>query len=1340
MMIAHVLARRGHDVYFVTNNTPVFADDLAPISDNNPVRVIVTNNDFDVLPDGRFDAVFVAPQMSFLPRFYKSAVRFAREAHAGLFLINYESPNWFNALSPVKRSEHKWREWLYIAKEGACIVSSARESDKFARDFYTDLPLEADFTVWQPAINTVACDASQDQRREKLIILFSRPSDRHKGGGDIKDLIGPELHGYKVGIVIGNPQQSESFLHDLRLHGEKHGVGIEPFFNITDRQKFALLKRASAIVFPSYFEGYGYPPMEALAADVPCVAYDLPVLRENCGDRIRYAPVGNVTALREQLVEALRSPAAKTSKDPHVRALTNVDDRGAALEHVIQAYLAKISGRSINSREIQDGFRLSAASTIKVSGRTHVTFTAALRERLTGAAVASGKVKSVQYFSRGWSPEGWRYCFFLSMVPGAGVQELADASISLQVQGASIGMELSLSGVRISKGRVPWLSPKTYRLKKIARSGHRALLSGWAFPQQAYDGLYLMDEDGAVISLNTALKDDGYKGLFAAGANNYGFMSDTVDMAGFRVGAMRLIALREDRIIGKGRVNATAMMASATPLTFLGADQKNSVEMPDQSTSNRPQSEHNFGAAFVKLKGHALTSLSPTIASPLIRRGSLVASIQSTAERNLPRVVRGFSRTGAIAHKPDLDLNRVKWALSEASYIEDTGEINVKGWVSTPDNTRIEVWGGDMNLLGIAQVGYPRPDVARELKNKSRDDFGFVFSVPFEGDLEDGIMIRLFHDGRLLAQKLVRNLLVKPSQGLRVDDCLFDSKWNMLWMRGTFKTAGAELEGLEVLQGTNVLAEAAIEERLQAATGRSFRWRVESIVAAPVQPGERLTLRVRLNDSPPSKISYVVPNREHWEQGIAVPDGHFHYSVTGNGIHTVLSGARVAPGTGQTILLLVHNLNAPERGEKRRALEAVRRELNSNGVELILLHHSKSPSGCNIPEINFFDPRLEILCNAETDAAELIDPETLNYAQRMLYGFTFALNRRPKSWDDIQTQTTDELRKVATVTRLLQPSMLLLWHQWNSLMILGKAVADTRSLPVAIVHEGMLPGTMTIDSRGMMAESESLGAFLDADDGNNSPFLDHARYAIGEIRTKNLDRKPHAGTPGALQIVRNLKEKGVKTVFYAGVNDWQSGNLPADHERAKLHSPFFKDTLEGLEALLKTADRHDFVVLYKPHPNLFPRPLEMQHDRLVYVREANSTECLQLVDAVATLFSSLAYISLAHGVPTVLMGRNTLSNVHAAYELGSYPDLDACLADALAATDLGQRLTRYESHVAALLKNDLFPYGEKTDFSMLTYKDAAERITDIMNRLCGPTAASPQWDHAVAYLQKASSS
>lgn len=66
---------------------------------------------------------------------------------------------------------------------------------------------------------------------------------------------------------------------------------------------------ASCLAFPSIYEGFGLPPVEALACGVPVVASDLPVTREVLGDAARLVPTGDDDALAEALRIELNAPA-----------------------------------------------------------------------------------------------------------------------------------------------------------------------------------------------------------------------------------------------------------------------------------------------------------------------------------------------------------------------------------------------------------------------------------------------------------------------------------------------------------------------------------------------------------------------------------------------------------------------------------------------------------------------------------------------------------------------------------------------------------------------------------------------------------------------------------------------------------------------------------------------------------------------------------------------------------------------------------------------------------------------------------------------------------------------
>jgi glycosyltransferase involved in cell wall biosynthesis len=68
----------------------------------------------------------------------------------------------------------------------------------------------------------------------------------------------------------------------------------------------ALYARASAFVYPSREEGFGLPPLEAMASGVPTVATDTSALAENLNGAAELVPVGDTAALAAALQQVLR--------------------------------------------------------------------------------------------------------------------------------------------------------------------------------------------------------------------------------------------------------------------------------------------------------------------------------------------------------------------------------------------------------------------------------------------------------------------------------------------------------------------------------------------------------------------------------------------------------------------------------------------------------------------------------------------------------------------------------------------------------------------------------------------------------------------------------------------------------------------------------------------------------------------------------------------------------------------------------------------------------------------------------------------------------------------------
>jgi len=72
-----------------------------------------------------------------------------------------------------------------------------------------------------------------------------------------------------------------------------------------------LLAGAAVVAYPSLYEGFGFPVLEAMTVGTPVVASDLPSLREVAGDGAAFAAVGDDSALAGAVDRLLDDPSLR---------------------------------------------------------------------------------------------------------------------------------------------------------------------------------------------------------------------------------------------------------------------------------------------------------------------------------------------------------------------------------------------------------------------------------------------------------------------------------------------------------------------------------------------------------------------------------------------------------------------------------------------------------------------------------------------------------------------------------------------------------------------------------------------------------------------------------------------------------------------------------------------------------------------------------------------------------------------------------------------------------------------------------------------------------------------
>jgi len=101
------------------------------------------------------------------------------------------------------------------------------------------------------------------------------------------------------GTITGDLQR---MIHENGLDGRVVGI---PYLKSSEMP--ALYSSASALVFPSLFEGGGIPVIEAMACGCPVVASDIPSVREFAGTGARFFDPHDVASITAAMDECERS-------------------------------------------------------------------------------------------------------------------------------------------------------------------------------------------------------------------------------------------------------------------------------------------------------------------------------------------------------------------------------------------------------------------------------------------------------------------------------------------------------------------------------------------------------------------------------------------------------------------------------------------------------------------------------------------------------------------------------------------------------------------------------------------------------------------------------------------------------------------------------------------------------------------------------------------------------------------------------------------------------------------------------------------------------------------------
>jgi alpha-1,3-rhamnosyl/mannosyltransferase len=218
--------------------------------------------------------------------------------------------------------EGGYRQRVQRDLDRADVVLTDSECSK--RDILSHFRVETNPVVIHPANLLPTSPAPPCDLRwvKDGYFLYLGGYERRKG---LDDLLAVYRHLHFGGqipiplVLVGERHFVSEALENAIAVGQTEGSIIEAGY-LTDPELAWMLQNARGLVYPSLYEGFGYPPLEAMAQGCPVLTTRVSSMPEVCGSAALYVTPGDRRELAEAILELNRNQALRTELSAAGRA------------------------------------------------------------------------------------------------------------------------------------------------------------------------------------------------------------------------------------------------------------------------------------------------------------------------------------------------------------------------------------------------------------------------------------------------------------------------------------------------------------------------------------------------------------------------------------------------------------------------------------------------------------------------------------------------------------------------------------------------------------------------------------------------------------------------------------------------------------------------------------------------------------------------------------------------------------------------------------------------------------------------------------------------------------
>jgi len=143
--------------------------------------------------------------------------------------------------------------------------------------------------------------------KEKTILYVGSLNERKNFSSVIEAFELLNTRNYKL-LIVGNFSSNFS-INDTTSHiiqRAKANNNIEFQSNISDDKLVEIYNKAELFIFPSFYEGFGLPPLEAMVCGTPVITSNISSMPEVCGDAAIYCNPYDVYDIKEKIEMLLK--------------------------------------------------------------------------------------------------------------------------------------------------------------------------------------------------------------------------------------------------------------------------------------------------------------------------------------------------------------------------------------------------------------------------------------------------------------------------------------------------------------------------------------------------------------------------------------------------------------------------------------------------------------------------------------------------------------------------------------------------------------------------------------------------------------------------------------------------------------------------------------------------------------------------------------------------------------------------------------------------------------------------------------------------------------------------